>query len=220
MPKKFFTAISLFSSLFTAAQVAVRDEPRHHNVFENSYVRLLDVFLAPHDTTQFHVHNTPSVFTTFTKTATGSQLVSGQPSGDLSVAGKSWYDSLATPRIHRVWNEDTVWFHVMDIELIAGKSHSDQPVLQDPLLKSYFNEPLAIGYRVNLQPHNHIELPASSIGYLLVSIGDAALEYNSNDHVQHRVMKSGHYLWIEPGKAFSFTSQTNTPSSFVLLQLK
>jgi len=220
MPKKFFVVIALFSSLFTAAQVAVRDEPRHHNVFENSYVRILDVFLAPHDTTQFHVHNTPSVFTTFTKTATGSQLVSGQPSGDLSVPGKSWYDSLSTPRIHRVWNEDTVWFHVMDIELVAGTPHSNQPVLQHPLLKLYFNERLANGYRLDLQSHTRIELPSSAIGYLLLSIGDAAIEYTTNDHVQRRVMKSGHYRWIEPGKAFSFTSQTSTPSSFVLLQLK
>ena len=202
------------------AQVPVRDEPRHHNVFENSYVRLLDVFLSPHDTTQFHVHNTPSVFTTFTKTATGSQLISGQPSGDLSVAGNSWYDSLSTPRIHRVWNEDTTWFHVMDIELIAGKPHSDQPVLQSPLLNLFFNKPLANGYRLELQPDNRVELPASAVGYLLLSIGHAAIEYRTNDYMQHRIMKSGHYIWIEPGKSFSFTSQTNTTSSFVLLQLK
>ena len=220
MRKKYLVVIILFSSLLTAAQVAVRDEPRHHLVFENDYVRLLDVFLSPHDTTQFHVHSTPSVFTTFTKTATGSQLISGQPSGDLSVAGNSWYDSLSTPRIHRVWNEDTTWFHVMDIELIGGKPHSSQPVLEDPFLKLYFNEPPANGYRLELQPGNRLELPASSIGYLLLSIGHAVIEYKTNDHVQHRIMKSGHYIWIEPGKSFSFAAQTNTPSSFVLLQLK
>ncbi len=220
MQKKYFVFITLLVCVSTTAQVQVRDEPRHHNVFENSYVRLLDVFLGPHDTTQFHVHNTPSVFTTFTKTATGSQLVSGQPSGDLSVAGKSWYDSLATPRIHRVWNEDTVWFHVMDIELVAGKSQGDQPVLQNPLLKLYFKEPLANGYRVELQTGAHVDLPASSIGYLLVSVGNAVIEYRSSDHLQRRTMKSGHYLWIEPGDPFSFTSQTNTPSSFVILQPK
>src|SRR5678816_3422880 len=177
MPKKYLVLIIIFSSLLTAAQIPVRDEPRHHNVFENSYVRLLDVFLGPHDTTGFHVHNTPSVFTTFTKTATGSQLVSGQPSGDLSVAGKSWYDSLSTPRIHRVWNEDSVWFHVMDIELVAGKPRGDQPVLQDPVLKLYFTEPLANGYRLELQKGNSVNLPASSIGYLLLSIGHAVIEY-------------------------------------------
>jgi len=220
MPKKNFVLISNFLSLWTAAQVPVRNEPRHHNVFENNYVRLLDVFLAPHDTTQFHMHNTPSVFTTFTKTATGSQTVSGQPSGDLSTAGKSWYDSLSTPRIHRVWNEDTSWFHVMDIELVAGKPHGDQPVLQDPSLKLFFNQPLANGYRLELQPGNRVELPASRVGYLLLSIAHAEVDYKTNDVVQHRVMKSGHYLWIDPGKSFSFSSQTNTSSSFVILQLK
>ena len=220
MLKKNLVVIILLLCLSTTAQVPVRDEPRHHNVFENTYVRLLDVFLGPHDTTQFHVHNTPSVFTTFTKTATGSQLVSGQPSGDLSVAGKSWYDSLATPRIHRVWNEDTVWFHVMDIELVAGKAQGDQPVLQNPLLNLYFKEPLANGYRVELQTGAHVDLPASSIGYLLISVGNAVIEYKSSDHLQRRTMKSGHYIWIEPGDPFSFTSKTNTPSSFVLLQPK
>lgn len=220
MPKRYFIAVTLLSSLLTSAQVAVRDEPRHHVVFENDYVRLLDVFLAPRDTTQFHLHNTPSVFTTFTKTATGSQLISGQPSGDLSTAGKSWYDSLSSPRIHRVWNEDTNWFHVMDIELVAGKPHSNEPVLQNPFLKLYFNEPLANGYRLELQAGNRVELPASAAGYLLLSIGPAVIEFKTNNYPQHRIMRSGHYVWLEPGKTFSFTSQTNTPSSFVLLQLK
>lgn len=220
MQRRYFVVATFFSSLLTAAQVPVRDEPRHHNVFENSYVRLLDVFLGPHDTTQFHVHATPSVFTTFTKTATGSQLVSGQPSGDLSVAGRSWYDSLSTPRIHRVWNEDTTWFHVMDIELVAGKPQSNPGVLQDPLLKLYFNEPLANGYRVQLEAGKHIELPVSATGYLLLSISNAIIEYKVNDFTQHRIMKSGHYLWIEPGKSFSLGSNGNTSASFVVLQLK
>src|SRR6185436_18022460 len=219
MQKRYFVIVSFFSSLLTAAQVQVRDEPRHHNVFENNYVRLLDVFLGPGDTTQFHVHSTPSVFTTFTKTATGSQLISGQPSGDLSTAGRSWYDSLSRPRIHRVWNEDTTWFHVMDIELIAEKPHSSPPILPDPL-KLYFNEPLANGYRLQLEAGKHIELPMSASGYLLLSIGGAMIEYKVNDYTQHRVMKSGHYIWIEPGKSFSIKSDGESLASFVVLQLK
>src|SRR6476660_1914837 len=220
MPKKYLVVIVIFSSLLTEAQIQVRDEPRHHNVFENSYVRLLDVFLAPGVTTQFHVHNTPSVYTTFTKTATGSQLISGLPSGDLLTAGRSWYDSLSKPRIHRVWNEDTTWFHVMDIEIVGGKPHSSPAILKDALLKLYFNEPLANGYRLQLEKGNRIELPMSSTGYLLVSIDDAVIEYKVSDHTQHRIMKSGHYIWIDPGKSFSIISAGNTLASFVVLQLK
>src|SRR5689334_22094332 len=107
MQKIYFFIAAIFLSQLTTAQPAVRNEPRHHNVFENDYVRILDVFLPPHDTTQFHIHNTPSVFIMLTKTSTGSQLAGKQPSKDVSVAGSFWYDSLVTPRIHRVWNEDS-----------------------------------------------------------------------------------------------------------------
>ena len=108
----------------------------------------------------------------------------------------------------------------MDIELIAGKPHSDQPVLQSPLLKLFFNKPLANGYRLEMQPGSRLELPASAIGYLLLSIGPAVINYKSNDYIQHRVMKGGHYVWIDPGKAFSMASDGNTSASFVILQLK
>ena len=213
----FFTAI--FSSLLLTAQVAVRNEPRHHDVFENDYVRILDVFLAPHDTTQFHIHNTPSVFVIYTKTATGSQLKSGQPTKDLSKAGSFWYDSLSTPRIHRVWNEDSVWFHVMDIELVGGKSHNNLPALENSLLQLSFNEQQANGYRLQMKPGENIELPASAAGYLFLSFGDAGVEYKINGYTQHRVMKAGHYIWIDPGKQFSINNG-DADGNFLLLQLK
>ena len=67
MYKIYFILLAFHSFLFANAQPAVKDEPRHHNVFENEYIRILDVFLPPNDTTQYHIHSTPSVFTTFTK---------------------------------------------------------------------------------------------------------------------------------------------------------
>ena len=202
------------------AQTAVRNEPRHHNVFENEYIRILDVFLPPHDTTEYHIHNTPSVFTTFTKTATGSQLINRQPVKDTSVAGYTWYDSLVTPRIHRVWNEDSTWFHVMDIELTGIKPRSNEKPLQHPSLQLLFNERLANGYRLQLQTGGNIQLPASTTGYLLICLGEAVIDYRVNDSGQHRIMRSGHYIWIESGKLFSTTTVKHIPVAFLLLQLK
>lgn len=220
MHKIYFIIAIHFSSLLANAQPAVRNEPRHHNVFENDYVRILDVFIPPHDTTQFHIHSTPSVFVMLTKTATGSQLKGGQPAKDVSVAGSFWYDSLVTPRIHRVWNEDSTWFHPMDIELVASRPHSDQPVLQNSFLQLSFNEPLVNGYRLQLPAGKTIELPLSSTGYLLVSTGDAIVEYDAGTGTQRRVMKSGHYLWIDRGNPFSITPVGNKSAGFLLLQLK
>ena len=220
MYKIYFILFTFHLYLAVTAQPAVKDEPRHHNVFENEYIRILDVFLPPNDTTQYHIQNTPSVFTTFTKTATASQLIGGQPVKNISEAGYTWYDSLVTPRIHRVWNEDNTWFHVMDIELTSGKPRSNQRLLQNPALQLLFNKPLANIYRLHLKAGDNMQLPASGTGYLLVSLGDAIVDYKENNSLQHRIMKSGHYTWVKTGIISSVTNVTNTPAAFLFLQLK
>jgi hypothetical protein len=204
----------------------VRDEPRHHNVFENEYVRILDVHLAPHDTTQYHVHNTPSVFIVFTKTITGSQLlgqtpVMGQLLGRNSATepGYPTYDSLVIPRIHRVWNDDSTWFHVMDIELVAGKAHNDEPLLQNSSIQLMFDKPLVRGYKIQLATKGSLQLPLSKTGYLLVSLSEAVITFQSNGTLEHRYMKAGHYCWIEAGWQLSITNN-NAIATFALLQLK
>ena len=220
MYKIYFIVFAFHLFLAATAQPAVKDEPRHHNVFENEYLRILDAFLAPNDTTQFHVHSTPSVFTTFTKTATASQLSGGQPVKNISVAGYTWYDSLVIPRIHRVWNEDSTWFHVMNIELTSRKPRSNQRLLQNPALQLLFNEPLAAIYRMQLKAGDQVQLPASVTGYLLVSLGDAIVDYKENNSLQHRIMKSGHYTWVKTNTISSIINFGNTPAAFLLLQLK
>jgi hypothetical protein len=219
MKKYFFVSIILCLGSYAFAQPAVRDEPRHHNVFENDYVRVLDVYLPPNDTTQYHIHATPSVFISLTKTATGTQLMGGNPVRNISVAGVPSYDSLATPRIHRVWNEDTGWFHVMDVELIAGKPDSNEPVLQNSSIQLLFDKPLVRGYKLQLVTKESFQLPSSKTGYLLVSLGEAAITLQSNGTIERRYMKSGHYYWIESGRQLSIANN-NAFATFTLLQLK
>ena len=73
--RRYLLLVAFFSSsVSVTAQVQVRNEPRHHNVFENEFIRILDVYLGPGDTTLYHLHNTPSVFIRFTNTNVGSFL--------------------------------------------------------------------------------------------------------------------------------------------------
>ena len=216
--KKYLLLIFAFSVVHVAyAQPAVRNEPRHHNVFENDYVRVLDVYLAPNDTTQFHVHATPSVFITFTKTTTVSQLVGQSPVKSTSVAGMPWYDSLVTPRIHRVWNEDTTWFHVMDVELTGGTARTNEAALQIDVLHLLFDERLVRGYKAELAAKQSLKFPSSKAGYLVISTGDASLTLQSGGSVQQRLMKAGHYCWLNEE---STLSTNDTRATLLVLQLK
>jgi hypothetical protein len=199
----------------------VRNEPRHHNVFENRFARILDVYLAPGDTTLYHMHNTPSVFIVFTNTNVGSQLIGKQSQKGANITGEVSYDSLNTPRIHRVWNEDTSWFHVMDIELTSTKPKTNIAILQNPGLKLLFNKQQVIGYNLELKAPDNLQLPASENGYLFISkSGSAAVEFKINDAVQDRIMKPSHYIWIAAGKKLSVKTTNDQTAKFVLLQFK
>ena len=56
--QSFLLAILLLAGIAARAQVQVRYEPRHKNVLENKYFRILDVNIPPHDTTLQHIHST------------------------------------------------------------------------------------------------------------------------------------------------------------------
>ena len=220
MLKYFLLVYILCNTLLIPAQLHVRDEPRHHNVFENEFVRILDVHLGPKDTTLYHLHNTPSVFIIFTNTNVGSQLMGGQPQKGANINGVISYDSLATPRIHRVWNEDSSWFHVMDVELTSKLQKGNTRVLQNPFLQLLFNEQQVNGYSTELKPGNILQLPASANGYLLVCKGESVIDFRVNGKRQHRIMKAAHYIWVEAGNSFSIGSKDSKPGNFIILQLK
>jgi len=220
MLKYILLAVVITCSLTTSAQIHVRDEPRHHNVFENEFIRILDVHLGPGDTTLYHLHNTPSVFIRFTNTNVGSQLFGKQSQKGANITGEVSYDNLNTPRHHRVWNEDTSWFHVMDIELTSTKQKKNILVLQNPVLKLLFNEQQVNSYNIELKAASNLQLPSSAGGYLLISKSETVIEFKINDAVQNRIMKPSHYIWIEAGKNFSIKNMDKKEANFTLLQFK
>jgi len=149
---------TLILSLAARTQVQVSEEPRHHKVLANEWVRVLDVHIPPHDTTQMHKHSTPSVFIVLSNTRTGSQVLvePGKPS---FADGNIWFESFQdTPRIHRVWNEDTVEFHVMDIELPhkPGPAFMQKPAYCTTAVEA---NPVHV-YRMTLPPGQHLTILA------------------------------------------------------------
>src|SRR5436190_5589694 len=109
----------LFLVFGVNAQVQVSKEPHHKNVFENNYLRILDVHIEPHDTTLFHIHSTPSVTLMYTTTAIGIQNKGQNWGRGRNISGRASYSSfLNDSLVHRVTNADTMHFHVNVIEIL------------------------------------------------------------------------------------------------------
>ena len=95
------------------------DEPLHHWLFENQYVRVYDVRVPAGATTGFHKHAYDTVFVQVNEEFSSEQLQGGEwkkperyPAGEVAFSADS-----KKMRVHRVRNEGNAEFHVIAVQL-------------------------------------------------------------------------------------------------------
>ncbi len=208
----------LFSSSVLTAQVQVSKEPLHKKVLENKYIRLLDVWLQPGNTTLFHIHSTPSVFLQFTNTNIGTQVKGQDWVKSQNIAGSASYRSfLNDTLVHRVSNWDTVPFHVTDIEILASYS-SKTPHTVLPFTVLFQNEK-AVAYQ--LTNSSFREQIISSRGPLVAELVEGnEITFHDTKGKKSTKIKTGKYLYIKPGKSFFFSTTKDEKINLVLFEIK
>lgn len=215
--KQFFLFIlTSFIAYNLQAQVPVREEPHHKPVLENNYVRLLDVHLNAGDTTQYHIHATPSVIVFISNSFMGAQLTGKAPAAPNEVfpAQTLFVDYGTNPITHRVYNTGNNVFHVMDIELLKPAPAQDScAALSQSNLQPASNEKLANVYKLNLDKDGSLSLPAGNCAYLAICISGEIVSANKK-------IKEGEYIFFDPGNTIKLTNQQEKKATCVLLQLK
>lgn len=214
----FFFAAMLFSSSVLTGQVQVSKEPLHKKVLENKYIRLLDVWLQPGDTTLFHIHSTPSVFLQFTNTTLGIQVKGQNWLRDQSVEGNASYRSFSPEiLIHRVSNWDTVPFHVTDTEILSSLKPGNQ--LKPLPFTVLFENEKVIAYRVagSLFSNEIISNRGPMIAELVA--GNEIVFHDTMGKKSTKI-KTGKYLYIKPGASFYFSAKENEEINMVLFEIK
>jgi hypothetical protein len=214
----FFLLVMLLARLDGRSQVQVSLEPRHHKVLENEWVRVLDVHIPPHDTTLMHKHSTPSVFVLLSRAKTGSQVLI-EPGKPLSTAGDIWFEGFYDkPRVHRVWNEDTLEFHVMDIELLHKPSTTYSEEDSVPYSQSLFDAKPVHAFRVLLGPGQGFNLKALATPALIVGLSGPSADGVVNDRP---FTKKGDCLFIPAGSTLRMANKSATvDQQFALFYLK
>lgn len=214
------SAIVCSAQLF--AQVPVSKEPYHPIVFENSKVRILNVRLSAGDTTQYHLHSTPSVFIFFTKTKTGSQLINKEPFTGTSTPGHILFENLDTPntRTHRVWNMDTSTFHVIDIELLSTDTGFDNEPLMLRNIVLKIDTPWVRAYAISLQKNQAETINKNRSAFILVSLNNGKVLIAENGQQKKIPVREGTHYWISHGTNFSFKNEDDKLLEFVLVELQ
>jgi len=207
----------LYCSLL-AAQVQVSNEPRHKKVFENKYIRLLDVWLPPGDTSLFHIHSTPSLFLVFTGATVVSQIKGQVWVKEQMVPGTCWYRSFFQDTlIHRVGNSGTTVFHVNDIEILSPWDNNNSLApLPFPVLYNYEK---AIAYK--LTDSSFHKQAISNRGPMIAElVAGVAVYYTDVATGKKILIKEGSYLYIGPGSVFHLSSSGKEKVNMVLFEIK
>ena len=215
---KFFLPLFIFYSSVLTAQVQVSKESHHKNVLENKYIRLLDVWINPGDTTLFHIHSTPSLFLLLTNTDAGSQIMGKKWTKNRNEMGKASYSSFTNDTlVHRVGNFDTSLFHVNDIELLSSYK-ANIPIQPLPFTVLFDNEKV-IAYK----------LTQSSLDKKIISNRRPMIAELVEGHevIYYDLLKkkttsilTGKYLYIKPKTSFYFSTKENENINIVLFEIK
>lgn len=202
------------------AQVPVSKEPRHHNIFENDYVRLLDVRIQPGDTTLVHIHATPSVFISLSNAKSGSQVVSEEQKPPATNYDGIWFEGFyKQPRIHRVWNSDTILFHVLDVELLSKKHTNTAKSLEISHAKFLFEEKEVKVYRINLNAKENFKIDNYSLALLLIALSESNAEIEYNNATVTKSFAKGDFFWIDDGEKFSLKNVSGE-AAFAMIEFK
>ena len=216
----FFLIALLFCSLQLMAQIPVSKEPLHKPVFQNKYIRLLDVVLQPGDTSLFHIHATPSVFVYLSTTKFSSQIKGKDWVEEKSLAGKAWYRSFSPDvLIHRVCNRDTMPFHVNDIEILSSYdtvNASHRKPLPFPLL---FENERAIAYQLTKKDIKKKKVQTYAPLIVELINGDGILYHNTKTN-ESKEIKAGHFQYVDPMTTFYFSSTGTSEINMIVFEIK
>ncbi|MFI5156512.1 MAG: hypothetical protein ACHQEM_10015 [Chitinophagales bacterium] len=204
---------------YAQKEIQVREEPRHKNVFENAYLRILDVYIRPSDTTLFHKHSTASVIIVFTNTRLSTEEHGEAPVFGHTVPGSITYAAFdENPVFHRVINNDTSLFHVMDIELLGNAATSAAEVSRELDILPAWQQNRVNAYTIYAEAGQVVHKTPSKRPQLLVCVtGSASLLIgNATNPV---TMIIGSFAWIERSAGFQVTGQSTPGTGFVLLDL-
>lgn len=209
--------VILFSTMLTA-QVQVSKEPLHKKMLENKYIRLLDVWIQPGDTTLFHIHSTPSVFVHFTNTVVCSQIKGKGWETGKNTEGNASYRSFFNDKVvHRVSNCDTVPFHVTDVELLSPYMPAKK--LQSLPFTLLFENDKAFAYRLSRSSFNKQIITGRGPMIAELVAGKEVIYYDVKNKKSTKI-KTGECLYIKPGAAFYFSAIGMEEINLVLFEIK
>ena len=225
----------VFLATATLAQqqqsVEITSEPSHHLVFQNEYVRVFDVTVAPKATTLVHRHNNDYLFVTLGDSDVISARVGENPVPLRLKDGEVRY----TPGIfaHAAINESERPFHNITIELLKPstnvKTCTETCVTRQfkcpdgglcPETEKRISSEQWIASLVTLPPSARLEKHTHTMPHLVIAVSDLDLTSQTESAGSNIKKAPGGLAWVPSGVTHTLANNGTKPAQFVTLEFK
>jgi quercetin dioxygenase-like cupin family protein len=201
--------------------VPITQEPSHHLILENKYVRVFNVEVAPHFATRIHRHDYDYVFVTLGDSDVSNEKVHADPVELKLKDGETHF----TPGgfAHKAVNLADTPFHNITIEFVEPGLPSAGHVLGGTIptnsAEMLSNDSKAFGLNINEDTLLKGEVSTCAADHvagpqLLVPITQFLLRSASTGNQLH---KPGEAIWLKAGECPTITSGGSYPVRFVIL---
>jgi hypothetical protein len=201
------------------AQIPEVKEPHHKIVFENKYIRLIDLQIKPGDTTLMHTHDAASVVVFLTKSTFAIEN-QGQPAVKTDVEpGNTVYRNYdEKPVTHRVWILGALLFRCFVVEIKKAPFSRDTCfVLSQPGMKNSWQQKSVRVYNIDILKDQSLSLPKANCPYLLVSVSGLINTVSSR---RKKSLEPGGFVFISSQQDLQIRGTPNENSKCILLELK
>jgi len=223
-------ALLLASPSMMAQEVAAQRvvpivaEPRHRPVHNDGELWVLDVQVLPGDTTHYHIHDAPILYTFMDNSPTANQILGGEWTGGAAgaqgpaggrVSSNTGYATEVY--IHRISNTGDHRFRILALanygpgESNLTGSRPDglpvEPTLENPWFRSYRLE-LAPGEETPEHLHRH---PA-----LIIQVSDGRAQVTRSDGFGADLTMAGHWTWREAESPYRLRNVGSAPVTVVV----
>ena len=203
--------------------VPITQEPSHHLILENKYVRVFNVEVAPHFTTRVHRHDYDYVFVTLGDSDVSNERLNAEPVELKLKDGETHF----TPGsfAHKAVNLADTPFHNITIEFVepgltsggAGGA-KDVPISADHVNSLSANSQTygKVSVREGTFLNGEVSTCAAGQGsgpQLLVPVSQLSVK----DHGGNQLAKPGEVVWLKAGECATMLSRGDTPARFVII---
>jgi quercetin dioxygenase-like cupin family protein len=212
--------------------VEITSEPSHHLVFQNEYVRVFDVTVAPKASTLVHRHNQDYLFVTLGDSDVVNARVGEKPVPLRLKDGEVRY----TPGnfAHAAINESERPFHNITIELLKPSSGvancsdaclarvpcTDRTNAFCPSTEKRISSDQWTASLVTLPPSSRLEKHTHTMPHLVIAVSD--LDLTSQTESASSNIKKGHggLAWVPSGVTHTLVNNSSKAAQFVTLEFK